>query len=170
MDSIRTTSLVLPFEVREMLDMVTDTFRQSMEAWYSPEGRAVFLKYTSYESTLRRIQTDHRIFVAHENGRPVGMIEFRRGERISLFVVHPSARGKGVGRRLLEAGLMEVSRIYPHLREVQINAPPASSESLAARGFAITGEERLVNGTRIVPMAIKVGDANGQLPTGHSKS
>lgn len=153
-----------------MLDMVTDTFRQSMEAWYSPEGRSVFLKYTSYESTLRRIQTDHRIFVAYENGRSVGMIEFRRGERISLFIVHPSARGKGVGRKMLEAGLVELSRIYPHIREVQINVPPASSGSLAALGFAIIGDERLVNGTRIVPMAIKVGVADGQLLTGKPQS
>ena len=162
MSPIRITSLLLPYELREMLEMVQDAFHSSMESGYSPEGRAVFLKYASYEATLRRIQTDHRIFVASEQGRPVGMVEFRRGERISLFIVHPSSRGKGVGLRLLEAGLLEIPRIHPQVKEILINALPGSAHVLGKMGFEPAGEGRMINGTRIIPMKRSLGAGESQ--------
>lgn len=162
MDDIRVSSLVLPLEVRQMLEMVQDTFQSSMAAGYSPEGRAVFMKYVSLEATVRRIQTDHRIFIATEQGRPVGMIEFRRGERISLFIVHPSARGKGVGQKLLETGLKEIPRIHPQSEQILINALPGSVGALRKMGFESAGDERAINGTRILPMVRSVKRGEGK--------
>jgi ribosomal protein S18 acetylase RimI-like enzyme len=144
--------LMHPDEVLAVVGLVARSFRQSVAPLYSPLGTAEFLAYASAESMLKRLEGDHLVLLAHQDGRVVGMIEVRHHDHISMLFVEPARQRQGIGRALLEQAVQAIRAARPDLAEVTVNSSPNSIEAYTRFGFLPTAALQEKNGIQFVPM------------------
>jgi GNAT superfamily N-acetyltransferase len=82
----------------------------------------------------------------------VGVIAVRNGSHVSLLFVDPSLHGRGIGRRLFAAALMEMRRRQPDLDCVTVNSSDFAIPFYRALGFEPSSEPFFSKGTKITPM------------------
>jgi GNAT superfamily N-acetyltransferase len=141
--------------------LVMRSFAAFLANDYAPEGVEEFTRYAGPEAILHRAGEDHLTFVALLEGEIVGMIEFRRSQHLSMLFVDESSHGRGVARRLFEAGLERVLLENPGLITLTVNSSRHGVPAYESLGFRVTGPERIVNGIRFIPMALDIAQSGG---------
>lgn len=134
-------------------------FSEAVAPDYVEEGVREFLRYASADRIRERLQADHFVLVAEEQGDVVGLIEMRHAEHVAmLFVARP---GRGVGRELLRQAIARCRQTAPELARVTVHAAPGAVEIYRRFGFRALESERIENGIRFVPMALELDKADG---------
>lgn len=77
-----------------------------------------------------------RMHVAEDAGRLVGFVDAVPGEVTRLFIL-PEVAGRGLGRRLMDIGLVEARR--GHVGKLRIEATRNAVAFYEKFGFAVTG-------------------------------
>ena len=131
-------------------EMVSATFRDSMAPGYSVEGQREFFEYAGPDALVERLNRGHRMLVATEDDRFVGVIEISPPSHIAQLFVTAPYQGRGIARALLEAAFPE-SVTAPGLT-VTVNAVPDSVTTYGRLGFRVIAAEQMHHGVRFVPM------------------
>jgi len=136
-------------EIPSASALVREVFLDFVAPQYSDEGQRTFLSYIEPEALLARLVKGHKVFVARADGRPVGLIEFRERNHISLLFVRREFQGQGIARRLLTFVLAGIAA-----QSVTVNASPNAVLAYRDLGFEAAGEEQVQNGIRFIPMVL----------------
>lgn len=135
---------------------ILEVFNEFVGPLYPEQGRREFDQYCHTERLRKRMEDDHRLFVAEEVGRIVGAVELRHCAHICLFYVDARHQGRGVGTRLLREAVNHCIREGNTPQTLTVNASPNSVAAYAHMGFAKQGEENIVDGIRFLPMSVDV--------------
>jgi GNAT superfamily N-acetyltransferase len=101
-----TISKIASGEEQQVLDLVRRVFDSNVTPAYSSLGNEEFYKYLSLNDFLKRIQTNHQVFVAKDGtAQIVGVLEIRHSSHISLLFVRDDLQRSGIGRALVEQAI-----------------------------------------------------------------
>lgn len=149
-----------PFEVRpayreewdDAMALAWRTFMRFEACDYTQEGIDSFQNFIT-DTVLHRmfIMGSYQLFVAHENGRIVGMISLRNETHISLLFVEAAYHRHGIGRALIEYVSDYVHR-EEGFNQITVNAAPYAIGFYHKLGFRDTQEEQRSEGIRYTPM------------------
>jgi GNAT superfamily N-acetyltransferase len=143
---------ILTGEEEAICKLVMRSFNAYVGYEYSPEGVAEFLKYVNPAAMAMRLSSEHFILVAEYEQQPVGMIEFRKCEHISLLFVDPVFFRKGISRRLFDEAMLIVKKENPTLEKLTVNSSRYAVPAYESFGFITSGPEQTINGITFVPM------------------
>jgi len=146
---------------RAVSDLVMRSFTTFVGHEYTPQGVEEFTQYARPAAILERAASGHLTFVALVDAEIVGMIEFCRNQHLSMLFVDESSQGRGVARRLFEAGLERVLHENPGLITLTVNSSRFAVPAYQNLGFKVTGPEQTVNGITFVPMALDIAQSGG---------
>jgi GNAT superfamily N-acetyltransferase len=146
-----------PGEEVEVSDLVVSCFHEFVAGDFDQEGTDEFLRYARPEAVAERLESDHIVLVARARGRPIGMIEIRRNEHVSLLFVDRGFQGRGVARQLLGRALELARSARPDLDRVTVHASRYAVEIYRRLGFEPSGPETIVNGIIFTPMVRVLG-------------
>lgn len=151
--SMNSISKIVPGEEQEVLDLVRQVFDSHVAPSYSAEGNEEFYKYLRLEDFLRRIRSNHQVFVAKDEvNRIVGVLELRDSFHISLLFVRDELQRSGIGRALAEQAIAAAKAA--EAVTMTVNSSPNAVGSYESFGFRVVSDEQIVNGIRFVPMAL----------------
>jgi ribosomal protein S18 acetylase RimI-like enzyme len=148
-------------ELPAVAAMVRQVFDRFVAPAYTTAGRRSFLAYARPVRIGDRLEQDHRVLIAEEQGRLAGMIEVRGAGHVSMLFVDGDCQRRGVGRALLRAAFAPppvgarrgAGRPPPAADLITVNAAPNSIAAYERLGFRPTGPEKTVKGLRFLPMA-----------------
>ena len=89
-------------EEGQVIDLVNSTFNEFVAPEYSDEGIAEFSKYANSEALAERSLSNHFTMIAKQNHNPVGIIEIRDYNHVSMLFVRKHFQNMGVGKRFYE--------------------------------------------------------------------
>jgi GNAT superfamily N-acetyltransferase len=89
-----------PADARAVSALIGRVFDEHVAPTFAPEGIAGFRDYIRPEAIAGRAAT-HHTFVAWQGRLPVGVIEIRGGDHVSLLFVRTSAMGLGIATALM---------------------------------------------------------------------
>jgi len=141
--------------VADVCRFVDNVFERSVAHLYTKRGSRKFREYADPKAMSIRVQSDHFVLLAKEDGLIVAMIEMRRHRHVSLLFVEPDRQGRGLGRVLLQRALKICRSADPDLREITVNSSPNAIEAYERMGFETTGKEQTINGVRSTPMRLR---------------
>jgi GNAT superfamily N-acetyltransferase len=129
--------------------LVRGVFEEHVAPTFEPEGVAEMLRHVSPGAIAGRAET-HDTFVAWQGARPVGVIEVRDRDHVSMLFVRTSHMGLGIATALLARAV----------EAAQAAGRPAMTvhSSLNARsfyeraGFVAAAAPQRVDGFAFVPM------------------
>jgi GNAT superfamily N-acetyltransferase len=140
-------------EEQQVLDLVGRVFDSEVAPAYSSEGNEEFHRYLSIEDFRRRIQTNHRVFVAKDTaGTIVGALEIRDSFHISLLFVREDLQRSGIGRALLKEAIA-VAKAAGTI-SMTVNSSPNAVTGYESFGFRAVADEQIINGIRFIPMVM----------------
>ena len=142
-----------PADASAVSRLILDSFNQFIAEEYSDEGRAEFTRYALPEALVDRSRSKHFVLVAMAGERPVGVIELRANDHVSLLFVGARFQRKGIARELLMRALLVARPAKPSLDRVTVNSSRFGVPAYERLGFRQTGPERAVNGIVFIPMA-----------------
>lgn len=130
-------------------NQINDLYSELIIAY--PES-FLLTEHDIYQNSLNiTFSQDIDIFIALENGKLMGMLEYHKGKyykrrytgAIEKFGILPSARNKGIGSQLLRYALSIIKEEYsPHRIEIYVNA--ISKEAIEVyKKFGFKEEGRL---------------------------
>ena len=137
-----------PGEEDAAAELVMSVFMDYVGHEYSAEGVAEFVRYASARALRKRRETgESTAWIAFVDQSPVGMIEFRGVDHVSLMFVDATHHGRGIATRLFNTAL---SHLEPD--EITVNSSPYAVPVYERLGFTSEGPEQTVNGITFIPM------------------
>lgn len=150
----------LTADLKPALDLVWDVFLEYTAPDFSEEGVEAFRRFIDHDGMATAVADGScDLWAAFLGPAPVGVIA-ARGNHICLFFVAGPSQKHGVGRRLFETFRAHRLGHVSHT-PITVNAAPSAVPAYRRLGFKSTGEEKLVDGIRFVPMERPV---EAQLP------
>jgi GNAT superfamily N-acetyltransferase len=129
--------------------LVRGVFSEHVAPTFEPEGVAEMLRHVLPEAIACRAET-HDTFVAWQGARPVGVIEVRDRDHVSMLFVRTSHMGLGIATALL-ARAVEAARTAG--RPAMTVHSSLNARSFYERaGFVAADEPQQVSGFAFVPM------------------
>jgi GNAT superfamily N-acetyltransferase len=148
-----TYSKIASGEEQRVLDLVRQVFDSNVAPAYSCLGNEEFYKYLRLEDFLKRIQTNHQVFVAKDStAKIVGVLEIRDSFHISLLFVREDLQRSGIGRALV-AKAIEAAKAAGAV-SMTVNSSPNAVAGYESFGFRAAGDEQIINGIKFIPMAM----------------
>ena len=142
-----------PADAQAVSRLILDSFAEFIEAEYSDEGRAEFIRHVQPEALVDRSRSDHFLLLAIAGGKPAGVIDLRDNDHVSLLFVDSGFQRHGIARELLVRALSVARPAKPGLDRVTVNSSRFGVPIYKRLGFRQTGPERTVNGIVFIPMA-----------------
>ena len=146
--------LLQPGEEEEACALVARVFGEYVAPDFPRAGIEEFLRYAHPEAMAARSQAGHRVLVAEEGNRLLGVLELRDLQHISMLFVE--ARGKGVGGKLLQRSLRMCRTGLPGVRNVTVNASRYGVPFYRRFGFEAESAVQFENGMTFLPMALRL--------------
>lgn len=150
-----------PGEETRVAELVLRVFDEFVAPDFPPEGVEEFRKFVQPDVLGWRLARNHFALLATREDELLGVIEIRDGEHISLYFVDPAHMGQGIGRELWRRALAVCLREKPGLARISVNSSLYAVPVYERLGFRQTKPEQVVNGIRVVPMAISLDDGGG---------
>jgi predicted N-acetyltransferase YhbS len=148
-----TISQIAPGEEQQVLNLVRQVFDSNVAPAYSDMGNQEFYKYLKLEDFLKRIETNHQVFVAKDNtAEIVGVVEIRDSFHISLLFVREDLQRSGIGRALVKQAIDAAKSAG--VVSMTVNSSPNAVAGYESFGFRATAAEQIINGIRFIPMTI----------------
>lgn len=129
--------------------LVRRVFDEHVSPTFEPAGIAEFYAYTAPEALLERSRT-HHTFVAWRGRQPVGMIEVRDADHVSLLFVQSLHMGLGIATALL-ARVEEACRAAGR-PALTVNSSLNARSFYERLGFVAADEPQRLHGFTFVPM------------------
>lgn len=146
-------STIATGEEQQALDLVRQVFDSNVAPTYSDEGNEEFYKYLKMEDFIKRIQTNHHVFVAKDSANTiVGILELRASSHISLLFVRDDLQRSGIGRTLVEHAVSVAKSAG--VASLSVNSSPNAVSGYESYGFRGESGEQVTNGIRFVPMTM----------------
>lgn len=142
----------LPGDTAGVRDLVLTTFDEFVGSGYTPRGTGNFYSYMDPDKLLERQLKGHCIILCESGKQIVGMVEVRNFDHISLFFVHKTCMGLGIGRQLFEFVRQRCRDNNPDLEAITVNSSPFAVPIYENMGFFKESEEREMNGILFTPM------------------
>ena len=149
-----------PGQETQIFDLIVAIFNEFMAPYFSGEGKNEFLRYVDPKSLTER--SNPLNIVALQNQKPIGYIELRDQNHVSLLFVAKEFQRKGVGKELIRQSIDLCLQKMPGLQKITANASPKSVPAYKKMGFISEGREQIKNGVRSVPMALNLIDKNNE--------
>ncbi len=144
-------------EIKAAIEFIQSVFDEFIAPDYSPEGVISFMNYIQPSMMKRRLRIGEAFAItAFDNDQPVGIIEMRNGNHLSLLFVRKEYQGRGIGRRLFENALERCRMANPALGTITVKSSPYAVPIYEKLGFRRTGPEEIKDGIRFTPMACTV--------------
>jgi GNAT superfamily N-acetyltransferase len=155
--------LFRPTEAEAVSALVREVFDQHVAPSFSPQGIAEMHEHLSPEAIAERART-HATLVAWQHvasapgsgTEPVGVIEVRKKDHVSMLFVRTSHMGLGVATTLLNRAL-DACRTAGRPR-MTVNSSLNAQTFYERLGFSPTGNPRHVNGIAYLPMERRLQD------------
>lgn len=154
-----------PADAEAVSRLIVEVFTEAIGPEYTDEGRAEFLRHVQPHELVERARSNHFVLVATAGGRPVGVIDLRDNDHVSLLFVDARHQRRGIARELLARALAVARPARPDLDRVTVNTSRSGVAAYERLGFRQTGPERTVNGIVFIPMAHRL-DAGADHPAG----
>ena len=140
-------------EEQQVLDLVRQVFDSNVAPAYPIEGNEEFYRYLKLEDFIKRIQTNHQVFVAKDStARIVGVVEIRDSFHISLLFVREDVQRSGIGRALVRQAIT-VAKAAGAV-SMTVNSSPNAVAGYESFGFRAVADEQIINGIKFIPMAM----------------
>jgi GNAT superfamily N-acetyltransferase len=138
-----------PEDAKQVSALVRGVFDEHVAATFEPEGIAEMHCHVSPAAIAGRAET-HDTFVAWQGARPVGVIEVRDRDHVSMLFVETSHMGLGIATALL-ARAVEAARAAG--RPAMTVHSSLNAQSFYERaGFVAASEPQRADGFAFVPM------------------
>lgn len=137
-------------------------FNECVAPLYSQEGVDEFYGYVDPDFMSTRAMTNHVTLLAEVGDRPVGMIELRDFNHVSLLFVAKEAHRRGIARLLLKEAVTLCRLNNPDLFDVSVHSSPNAIEAYERLGFEAEGPEKSEHGIRYIPMRLRLGSPSGR--------
>lgn len=139
-------------EISRISRLMESVFNEFIAPDYDTEGIGVFLKYIHPMAIADRLKRDHFLRVAEIQQEIVGVVEVRHYQHISLLFVTRKFQRRGIASELVRQAiaLCLTAEIPP--KRITVHADPKALPAYQAMGFKPTGQERVENGIRYIPM------------------
>ena len=154
-NEINYMSMISGQEAR-IFNLISTVFDEFVETYFLEEGRNEFLKYIDPNSLKERSQSNHINIVALQNQNPIGFIEIRDYNHVSLFFVAKEFQLKGIGKELFRRSVDLCLQKNSELQKITVNASPNSVPAYKKLGFIEEGYEQIKNGIRFAPKALNL--------------
>lgn len=141
-----------PGEETDVIDVVTSTFNEFVAPGFSEQGISEFFKYANTEALAKRALSNHFTIVARKDHEPVGIIEIRDCNHVSMFFVKKEFQKSGIGKALLEKAIDSCIENNPG--KFTVNASLNAVEAYRKMGFVTDGGQQCAGGIRFVPMSM----------------
>ncbi len=145
-----------PGQEPQIFDLINSVFNEFVAQHFLKEGRDEFLKYIHPKALTERSQSNPLNIIATQNQNPIGYIEIRDYNHISLFFVTKKFQHKGIGKELLRRTIYQCLQNDPKLQKITVNASPNSVPAYKKIGFTPQEPEKLKNGIRYTPMELNI--------------
>ena len=142
-----------PTDAKAVSRLILDSFTEFIAGEYSEEGCAEFTMHVQPEALVERSKSNHFVLVAMSGKLPVGVIELRDNDHVSLLFVDSQHQRHGLARQLLMRALSIVRPAKAGFERVTVNSSRFGVPVYERLGFRQTGPERSVNGIVFIPMA-----------------
>ena len=143
--------LMQPGEEGLVIDLVRAVFDDIIAPGYTREGVEEFYNFARVENLVERSKKDHFTLVAWEDEHPLGIIEIRALNHVSMFFVRIPAQG--VGKALFQAAMEEIRKRVGTLNPLTVNASLNAVPAYERLGFSVQAGVQCFNGISFVPMA-----------------
>ncbi len=144
-------------EEEEVCKLVLECFDEFVAPGYSMEGVNEFKKYVNPAALKNRLQNSEGfVILAFNRKQPVGIIEIRSFDHVSLLFVKKDFHKNGIAHKLLNKALEKCINHNPQLEYVDVNSSPYAIEIYERLGFIKTGSEQVINGIRFTPLKLKL--------------
>jgi SAM-dependent methyltransferase len=149
---------IVPGQEEAACRLVLECFDEFVAPGYSQQGIEEFKKYVNSVALKSRLQ-NYKSFVilAINRDQPVGIIEIRLFNHVSLFFVKKDFQRKGIAHELLNKALEKCMNNNPQLEYVDVNSSPYAVGTYERLGFIKTGLEQVINGIRFTPLKLNLG-------------
>lgn len=151
-----------PADAEAVSRLIVEVFTEVIGPEYTDEGRAEFLRHVQPQALVERTRSNHFVLVALADERPVGVIDLRDNDHVSLLFVDTRHQRRGIGRELLARALAVARPARPDLDRVTVNTSRFGVPAYERLGFRQTGPERTVNGIVFIPMAHRLDAGEGR--------
>jgi GNAT superfamily N-acetyltransferase len=151
-----------PEEVQTVSVFIQRVFHEFVAPDLLPGGVEHFLSHITPGALVARLAEGELILLAELTGDSggaqvlTGVTAIRKGPHISLLFVAPEHQGRGIARRLLDAGIAQCRQTGPQNPRITVNSSIYAFEIYKRLGFEQTKEEQQLNGIRFIPMAKKL--------------
>jgi len=136
-------------KVAKLVDVVFDLY---VAPEYSQEGITSFRSYNDVQGIVQRSSSGHFMLVALNGDEPIGCIEIRNNQHVSMLFVAPNYQGKGIGRQLWSRALSKSQAADNSVREFTVHSSPNAVPIYERLGFHKTSPEQVRGGVRFIPM------------------
>jgi GNAT superfamily N-acetyltransferase len=133
-------------------DLIYRVFMEFVAPEYSTEGIREFNKYIEPSKFLQRLINDHFCLLAVNEGFPVGVIEVRKSNHISLLFVDKTMMGKGIAKELVNQAIQICQREDPANKRLDVYSSPFALKIYKKLGFHEIGPPQTKNGITFIPM------------------
>lgn len=151
---------ILPGEEEAACGLIMRMFEEFIAPDYGTEGRKTFMRFVQPGAMEERIRSGESFVLTAKRGeRIIGVIEVSGASRIRLFDVDRDSMRRGIGRRLLDAALVQCREADPAVSALTVNSSPFAVPVYERLGFAKAGERTERDGIVFFPMRrdLKVG-------------
>lgn len=135
--------------------LVKTTFDYDVAPDYSSTGIKEFYKYIVPDAIKERLAHKHFILLAKDHEIPIGLIEIRNNDHISMFFIIPEYQKKGIGKQLLNQSILRIKK-EENVDSLTVNSSPNAAEAYKKMGFVVTHVQKEINGIRFIPMKLKI--------------
>lgn len=134
--------------------LVEKVFNLFVAPDYSTEGVEAFFRLVNVDYIESLISRNGFVYGAFSGELLVGVIAVRDRNYISLFFIDGDFQGLGIGRKLFEAALKEISRNGEFA--IYVHSSPFAVPIYDALGFQKIDIEQNESGIRYVPMLLRL--------------
>jgi len=132
-------------------ELIGRSFSEAVASTLTDEGVSTFMSGLALESIEKRLASGNTFIVCRNEMTIVGVGELRDQNHINLLFVEPSMQRNGIGRKLLEGLIYEISE-----NKVTVNSSLNAVNAYKKFGFKETGSESEVRGIRYQPMVYDI--------------
>jgi GNAT superfamily N-acetyltransferase len=129
-------------------------FNQFVASDYSSEGVETFFRLVNVAYIESLVSRNGFVYGAFSGEHLVGVIAVRDRNYIALFFIDSDFQGLGIGRKLFEAALKEISRNGEFA--INVHSSPFAVPIYETFGFAKIDIEQNESGIRYVPMQLRL--------------
>ncbi len=143
-------------DVEPVIELVMKVFNEFVAPDFSSEGIASFADWANRGALAARLRQGSVAFVALEEDRIVGIIEWVQPDHLAMLFVEAATHDEGIGRRLFEESLREILALRPDLQNVRVHASRYAVSFYRCLGFREVGPEQEQDGIRYTPMLFEL--------------